>query len=747
MRQFPMILLALWCASSATSQAEPTFSGRALSSWIDDLSDANPQTKTKAATVLRVMGLRARRAVPALIKALEDRDPYVRQYCAGALGVVGRHDPSVLAALRRLLADEEWFVRSCAVDAVGKFGPAARPAAAQIEPLLKERQPYVRIAAARALWRIDQRASAALPVLVEVLKEGDTLEAGDALNGLEKMGPAAAPAVADLRAILNSSKSKLLREAAVRALGSIGPAASNAIPDLLAMMQSQDRDMQLAAWRAMADIGRAEPSCVTSLIGKLSDPEIGYAAGQELGSANAVAALVEALKCGSAVAKENAAAGLAVVRGEGAAALPALLKAMEDTSPGSVRIRRNAIKAVGAIGPDDPKSAEQLLENLRHERDSEVLEETGRALRGFGPAAVPVLGRALNNRGISRDLRCRIAEALSAMGPDASPAATELLKALQQPSGEVCGCALGALANCGSGVPGAAEAIAAAAEDRNLIPAVCHAAFQLGPQLKPAVPRLASFIRENPASDQVEMVAQALLCIGVGSQEVVKALRIVADRHPRAAIALWRLGERDKAMLDRTIEAFGRSPSDCLASDLGSLGADAKAAQPALERMLTHPSSYCRIVAALALWRIDRANAPRCVESLLRDLDEPTFGRDAAKALGEMGPDARRAAPALADQLVAAELEGRVSAAQALYRIDRGQAPFIVEVMVQDLSVYLQSSTCSRSSANLVADALGDMAADAMPAIEVLQKTATDPDPDLRRAAVRALRKIEKSGP
>ena len=562
MRRYGMIVLAVWCLSWAAARAdEPALLGRPLSAWIGDLSDSNPETKKKAAATLTLMGSSAKSAVPALLKALGDGDPYVRQYCAYALGQIAGGDAAVVTALRGLLSDRQWFVRSRAADAVSRLGPAAKAALPDLEPLLKDGQPYVRIDAACALWRIDQRAGQATAVFLEAMKDRDEPVAVTAIDGLAEMGPAAAPALYELREVLRHSHSELLRKSAARALGRLGSASRHVVPDLLDLLQSEDRDTQLTALGALAAVRPADPRAVAALVQKLGDSYLGYSAGVALGKAGAVATLVEAMKSADSAVKASAAVGLAAVGPDAVAALPVLLTALKDTSSAT---RKRAIEAIGAIGPDDSKFAQQLVDVLRADANFDLIHDTGAALRGLGPAAIPVLGRALNDRSISAGVRRSFSMALEKMGADALPAVPELVKALHDPSDDIRLDALEALVHCGPGVPGVIEAIAAAADDESqqVYWTVCNAAFKFGPQLKPAIPKLVARIRKDPGILDVPYAVRALGWIGVGSKEVIDALHAAAAYHRwSASIALWRVGKHDRAMLAQVIEDFGRSPS------------------------------------------------------------------------------------------------------------------------------------------------------------------------------------------
>jgi HEAT repeat protein len=111
---------------------------------------------------------------------------------------------------------------------------------------------------------------------------------------------------------------------------------------------------------------------------------------------------------------------------------------------------------------------------------------------------------------------------------------------------------------------------------------------------------------------------------------------------------------------------------------LGQLGAEAKEAVPALTTCcLRDPDPHVRLEAAVALWRIDRRGArvlPALVQAL-REEDE-VLRWIAADCLGEMGPEAQSAVPALLEALQSpfkARLI-RMSLTLALERIDPSAA-------------------------------------------------------------------------
>ncbi len=106
---------------------------------------------------------------------------------------------------------------------------------------------------------------------------------------------------------------------------------------------------------------------------------------------------------------------------------------------------------------------------------------------------------------------------------------------------------------------------------------------------------------------------------------------------------------------------------------LQELGPDAESAVPALTKALDHEDSYVRIQSAYTLWKVDRqAKAIPLLSKALKDTEIGTRERAmAASALGEIGPSAKAALPALREATKAQEAQIRVNAAWALWAVDQ----------------------------------------------------------------------------
>jgi HEAT repeat protein len=172
---------------------------------------------------------------------------------------------------------------------------------------------------------------------------------------------------------------------------------------------------------------------------------------------------------------------------------------------------------------------------------------------------------------------------------------------------------------------------------------------------------------------------------------------------------------------------------------LGQLGKTAEGAIPALSDLLEDSDALTQALAARALWEITGDAAPR-----VHKLSE-IVGREqtsvsmftAANVLGEMGPVAVNAIPILTRTLKHNDSWARISAAQALWKIDRQQFPVAIEVLVEEISVH--PSIVAYSAAKT----LGEMGPDAKAAVPTLVKLRWYPDVSVRTAVARALERID----
>ncbi len=257
-------------------------------------------------------------------------------------------------------------------------------------------------------------------------------------------------------------------------------------------------------------------------------------------------------------------------------------------------------------------------------------------------------------------------------------------------------------------------------------------------------PLLASLRRvEALTREQLDQIPLAVAALGPGS--VPALVRHLADRHEHvravAAAALGHLHARDA--LGKLVPLAGDPSAEvraAAAEALGNLGATAAA--PAARRRRVHfvPAGWR---AWLAEWRRPAPEAvvinpvAVVVATLRRALEDsaPAVRIRAAAALGQLGPAAADAAPALIAALRDDDETVRCGAATALGQVGVGDG-----TAVEALAALLTDPSPPVKVA--AAAALSELRADAAPAVPALVELLQDRDEEVRRTAAAAIGRI-----
>jgi HEAT repeat protein len=176
---------------------------------------------------------------------------------------------------------------------------------------------------------------------------------------------------------------------------------------------------------------------------------------------------------------------------------------------------------------------------------------------------------------------------------------------------------------------------------------------------------------------------------------------------------------------------------------------------PALARLAHDPDAAVRYHAVVALGTMERsgdaAAVPELIGALSDNVLESEDGRtyhfetrqNAARVLGEIGPDGRASIPMLKVLLSDPDSSARLEAAIALWRLDRDSR--VLSVLIQDIKSARRTETCVR-----VIRAFGEMGPLAKDAIPVIVRTANAPPLEpmipavtIREAAMDAVDKID----
>ena len=241
---------------------------------------------------------------------------------------------------------------------------------------------FTRRDAALTLGRIGQPAAAAVPLLIRLLDEA----------------PAQAGAPADW---------------ACRALALLGAEAAPAARPLTRLLRNPQREAgtRMAAIDALARIGAGQSQVLPTLIATLT-VQPGPASG--LSPSEAI------------TFRELAAQGLGLIGGQASAAVPALLRATRDRHSS---VRREAVLALAAIGPEAQIAVPGLLERLVIDDDESVQDTAEQALAAIASDEVQgALRQLLADE--EAEIRWRSARTLRELGPPARASGPALLRCL-----------------------------------------------------------------------------------------------------------------------------------------------------------------------------------------------------------------------------------------------------------------------------------------------------------------------------
>jgi len=220
----------------------------------------------------------------------------------------------------------------------------------------------------------------------------------------------------------------------------------------------------------------------------------------------------------------------------------------------------------------------------------------------------------------------------------------------------------------------------------------------------------------------------------------VEAARTIAKLGPRAAAAVPDL----VAVLSRLRGTEQEPLQEAIIEALGQIGSAAKTALPALTKATARTIDIDLAIKA-STEQILNASDSQNIDALTFQLlsRDPSLRLRAAKALGDIGPAARAAVPALVAALADSDGDARRGAIAALRLIQPG-AP-ASEALVRAIALDLRDPDANLRL--IAARALGRLGPPAAIALPDLDARRADPDPDVRRAVGEAYTRIVTTPP
>jgi HEAT repeat protein len=670
-------------------QTLQNFGPAAVPALTTALENKKARLRRNAGDVLSRMGGNARAAQAAFLRRLDDDDKRVRTACARALWGQGQATEAVAALLLDAARTGNSVEQQDILNVVG-FGQRTKASVPILKELLKSGDLSLRMRAAGALWDIDPQPKLVLPIFIEGAKDPNFNVRSPAVQGIIRMGPAAREAVPALIEVLKSPSGSYdgnihqalarigapsvpplvemltatkpdprLRTAATNILGQMGAVA---LPAVLPLLDHQDKQTRAAGCQIVVTLGPVAKDAVPKLTALLKDADfaVRQASITALGrigpaAKSAAPALVELAKDKNVVIRTGSMRSLEQIKADPKLVRPLALAALEDEN---ALVRCRALSLLWSVAPKHPDIMPHVLDLLKQPASRfELLDLVGR----MGPAAaraVPALTDFVKDR--DPNLRRQAIQALGRIGPAAKDAVPTMLEHLRPNDFFTRQTILTALISIRSDdgariVPAVLEV---AKQDQSNNRMLCLIVFtNLGSKASAAVPWLVEEVHRPPNYLTVQLV-ETLTKIDPerGRKEGTPVLQAMAKTvspfRVQAAMALGRLKPDSEEALAALIDCLSDANAGVrqqASQFLGTLKPPARKAAPALKRLLSDPILAVRVNAAGSLWRINgdtEATIPVLLEAL-----KPAPGNysryQAAAELGQMGPAAKSALPAL----------------------------------------------------------------------------------------------------
>ncbi|HLJ94892.1 MAG TPA: HEAT repeat domain-containing protein, partial [Gemmataceae bacterium] len=776
----------------------------AVTALIDALEESNLSTRLQACQALAKIGPEAKAAVPALVALLDDPQRVIFTIAGQALSQIR---PDAVQAVLQTWNQEEWIDRPGVIQALGLFGPAVKAAVPKLVEAVKGSDSTIHGLASQALINI---GADSVPEVCTLLAQGDPRTRQAAGLILSRLGSAAASAIPALTHALQDPDLPVRIQAA-QALWDVDRRVEKVVPVLLEGLKDKDASLRRTCATVLSQIDPLPPLAIPPLQEVLKDPDFAVHSYGALSLCRVPGHMKETLPLLSAALqrrflRDPIIDALGRAGAEAKDALPALLRTLQDDSTDTVLAGRigsvieqiagsegveGLVKTYGSATRTTRPRIQQALAHAGPAGAAHVaklLDDPDQAVRGM---AIRILGRpgretaefvpALIKAVKDKDSYVR-REAVRAMGQIGSPAqaAIPALKELLKSEPPIDRIAVAeALAYVEPHSPAAVSALVELVKepDNSVRRQAIQALGRIGPK-EPAVQKVLS---EAVGSADAELRMDAALAMAYMGGQAKEVLPVLLDviqtrNHPlriRALEAVARLGPPSEMTLSALVRGlWEEGASRIKASEvLGRMGSAAKSAVPSLRELLKVADLDSRLAAAVALWKIDH-QAAESVPALVAGLKysatpvqrnaltlpgrfgtlSPSPGdppcERAAEALGQIGSEARAAEPALTEAMNVPQFAScRPYYALALLKIDRQAAGVALPALVEVLDGKGPASRLSGQAAATLRKqtiaALGDLGAEARPAVPSLQKAKdTDPDEAVRTEAASALKKI-----
>jgi HEAT repeat protein len=722
------------------------------------VKDSDQQVRDAALRCLSQMSLKDKALLMTLLDMLHD-DPY--GYQQDLTGAIRRFGAAASEELSKRFNDKDPMVRNAILNlAVDLRGVNHDELYSILDRALKDDAPIVRLNAANRLLWMDQQSTKALGQVMPVIKqclESSDLEARQRAIGV--LGQAArlttrgnaSQEIISLLVEQAKAKDAATRAAAIGALANIHPVPAEAEALLIQALKDKDAEVRRVAVQRF----RFQP-------GRMKE---------------AVPALIDLLKSKDDRIMHQVLTSLAQAGREDPAAVAALIEHYQKLKPTS-HTRAMVLSTLGRCGPSAKDAIPLCVEALKDQDDNLVqtgvlvLMQLDPANKLLVSALVDVQGRERNpDRRIGRpqpggraqkplgapvikelcailandkepDRRAGAAIVLGTMVQDAKSAENDLKTAMKDADPRVRLLAADAywLVTSETRTPMPVLLAALKNKDVTLRQHAAQVVSEMGKEASHAVPQLVEVLKDQDY-EITDRLIRVLSQMGRDAAPAIPALvEIVRDggwARGQAAVALMPFGREAKDAVPGLLEMLSGNRHNCYSAVMALPKiATAGEAVPAILKLFAEPSH-------------ERDREVDVIADALHEFGPSVIGPVAGllqhkranvriraiKVLARFGKQAQNTVPQLMDLMDDKDDDVSLSAAEAVWSIDR--RPEVFPPFVRGLK--------AKTANNRVraANSLGNMGADAKPAVPELVAACKDRDSSVRREAYRALSLVD----